>query len=114
MLEIFNISKNKKICDARVAKGFLDRALGLMFRKELPRDAGLLIELTMGRTIHSFFMRFPIELIFINEHFKICELASLNPWKVYIPKEKAKWVLEVNKGVIKEKDIEIGDKVSFK
>ena len=83
-----------------------------MFRKRLDREEGLLIELSLGKSIHSFFMRFPIDLIFLDENFTVVELTTLKPWRFYTPKEKVKWVLEVNEGVIKEKNIEIGDKMS--
>jgi len=113
-VEIFNISKNKKICNVKEAKSFFSRAMGLMFRRKLKKEEGLLIELSLGKSIHSFFMRFPIDLIFLDENFRVVELTTLNPWRFYIPKKKVKWVLEVNEGVIKEKNIEIGDRLCFR
>ena len=113
-MEVFNLSKNKKICNVKEAKSLFGKAIGLMFKKELKKDESLLIELSLGSSIHSFFMRFPIDLIFLDENFTVVEIANLKPWKLYTPKKKVKWVLEVNEGVIKEKDIEIGDRLGFR
>ncbi len=113
-MEIFNISKNKKICNVKEAKSFFSKAIGLMFRRRLKKEEGLLIELSLGKSIHSFFMRFSIDLIFLDENFTVVELTTLSPWKLYTPNKKVKWVLEVNEGIIKEKNIEIGDRFGFR
>jgi hypothetical protein len=105
------------ICTAEVAASFLKRALGLMFRKELEMDRGLLIRfspLLKSRTIHSFFMRFPIDLIFFDERRRVVELATLEPWQFYTPKAVSSGVVEVNAGTISEKNIEVGDELIFR
>ncbi len=59
-------------------------------------------------------MRFPIDLIFIDKDLKVVDITTLNPWRLYIPKTNCKWVLEVNQGIAREKDVKIGDKLDFK
>lgn len=103
-----------EICSAELANTFIKRALGLMLRKSLGENEGMLIEFSKSissRSIHSFFMRFPIELIFINESNKIAEIAQLKPWSYYSPNEKAnlKYVLEVNPNFSSKHDIKAGD-----
>ncbi|MFQ6137037.1 MAG: DUF192 domain-containing protein [Candidatus Hydrothermarchaeales archaeon] len=115
--EVHNTSRANLICTCSVADAFFSRLKGLMFKSSLPRDEGLLIEfspLSRSRSIHGFFMRFPIDLIFINEDLKVVEIETLYPWRYYSPRKGCKWVLEVNKGVAKEKEIEIGDELEFK
>jgi hypothetical protein len=116
-LEI-RLAKDKSfICAAEVAESFWRRALGLMFRKELKKDRGLLIRFSptlKSRTIHTFFMRFPIDLIFIDDENVVVELTELKPWRVYNPKTSGSSVLEVSAGIISEKGIKVGDKLDFR
>jgi hypothetical protein len=106
------------ICTAEVTASFLKRALGLMFRKELEKDRGLLIRfsplLKSRAAIHSFFMRFPIDLIFFDERLCVVELATLKPWQFYTPKAVSSGVIEVNASTISEKNIEVGDELIFR
>ncbi|MBU2559416.1 DUF192 domain-containing protein [archaeon] len=105
-----------KICQAKEAKNFFSRSLGLMFRGPLSEGEGLLIEFSphlKSRSIHSFFMRFTIDLIFIDSRMKVVEFTTLRPWRMYNPKTECIWVLEVNKGTIEKNKIKIGDVLTF-
>ena len=111
---VYNATKSKKVCEAEEAS-FLGRAVGLMFRKKLGSSDGLLIKFFPGsNSVHSFFMRFPIDLIFIGKDLRAVDLKTLKPWRAYSPKKQCRWVLEVNEGVIKERGIEIGDVLKFR
>ncbi len=106
-----------RICRAKETSNFFGRALGLMFRRRLEEGEGLLIEfssLLKSCLIHSFFMRFTIDLIFIDSDMSVVDLTALAPWKVYSPKGDCRGVLEVNEGTIEENDIKVGDKLTFK
>jgi uncharacterized membrane protein (UPF0127 family) len=102
--------------EARLADTFFTRLLGLMFRPSLPHDQGLLIEFSphfRSRAVHGFFMRFPIDLVFIDDERKVTDMALLKPWSIYDPKAPCRWVLEVNAGEAKKKGIKIGDMLEF-
>lgn len=105
--------EGKEICRVKVAESFVERAIGLMFKKELREKEGLLIrfsEKIKSRSLHGFFMRFSIVLIFLDDDFKIVEIAKLKPWRIYSAKSKScKYVLEVNEGFVKENGIKKGD-----
>ena len=112
---VYNTTKSIKICDAEEAGKFFSRAAGLMFRKKLEQNKGLLIKFfPHSSAVHSFFMRFPIDLIFVDKDMHVVDLKTLKPWRAYFPKKQCKYVLEVNEGVIKEKGIEIGDALEFR
>ncbi len=114
MLEVVNATRGYGICRARVAGNFFSRALGLMFKKAIPEDEGLLIEFSpsfSSRSIHSLFMRFPIDLVFISSDKLVVDLKTLEPWRVYTPPKECRWVLEVNKGAAKT--VQIGDAIEF-
>ncbi len=111
---IRNLTKGKIVCDAIEAKSFVDRAHGLMFKGRLEEGRGLLIKLQYRYpSIHSCFMRFPIDLIFLDSGKTVVDLHNLKPWRFYSAKGSCAWVLEVNTGTIAEKAIEIGDVLEF-
>lgn len=102
---------NNLICQAMVADSLLSRGLGLMFRKGLPRDGGLLIKFSRhirSYSIHSFFMRFTIDLVFLDNKNRIVDLHTLKPWGLFSPKGTCAGVLEVNAGFIYEKRLKEG------
>lgn len=105
-----------KICQAQEAKNFFARARGLMFKGSLKEGEGLLIEfssLLKSRSIHSFFMRFTIDLIFIASDMSVVDLKTLPPWRTYNPRKDCRWVLEVNAGTIEKNKIKIDDILTF-
>ena len=61
-------------------------------------------------SIHTMFMRFEIDVYFIDENKRVFEKASLKPWRFYKAKKQAKYVLETKKGLLK---IKIGDYLDF-
>ncbi|MEE8400925.1 MAG: DUF192 domain-containing protein [Candidatus Hydrothermarchaeaceae archaeon] len=103
-----------RICRAKVASNFFSRARGLMLKGRLKKGEGLLIEFSSrlkSRSVHSFFMRFPIDLIFIDEDMEVVDLKTLAPWGIYNPAGQCKFVLEVDKGTIDENNMKVGDKL---
>jgi uncharacterized membrane protein (UPF0127 family) len=92
---------------------------GLMYVKTpLKKDIGMLFD--MGRLDnHTFWMKntyIPLDLIFLNSNFRIIGLkADNNPLslkKIGIDKN-SRYILEVNAGSIKSKNIKIGDYIDF-
>lgn len=66
---------------AELAETFLTRFLGLQGRKRLPDGAGLVLAPTSS--IHMFFMRFPIDAIFIDEAQRVTRVGRrLRPWTI--------------------------------
>ena len=61
-------------CEVLVADSFLDRLIGLMFTKELKENTGLLIR--PCSMVHTFFMRYSIDVVFISKGGEILELCS--------------------------------------
>ena len=114
MIQIYR--GKERLCKAGVADTFFSRLMGLMFKKSLPREEGLLIEYSKrfgSKAVHGFFMRFPLDLIFIDTDKKVVDICTLRPWSVYNPARECAWVLEVNEGIIEEKNVKKGDVLSF-
>ena len=92
----------------KYADTYLKRLIGLMFKKDI--DYGLLFILRYGSGIHTCFMRFNIDVYFIDENKIIIEKITLKPWKYYNPSKKAKYVLETKENYI---NLKKGEKIDF-
>jgi uncharacterized protein len=78
------------------ANNFLSRARGLLGRKQMKPWDGLYI--TRCNSIHTHFMRFPIDVIFLNERNECVRLIeNLKPWR-WAKESQAKHVLELSVG----------------
>lgn len=85
----------------RIAETFWTRFMGLMGRARLPHREGLLIR--PCNSIHMFFMRFPIDVVFLDRDYRIVKLIrSLEPGKVVGIVQGAVQVLEVVAGDLPE------------
>lgn len=115
--------KTVLVSNAEVAESPWQKTKGLMFRDSLAKGAGLLMRFDKETKpgIWMPFMRFPLDIIFISEGKKIVDIKksikpiSRNPntWKIYTPKAKCRWVLEVNAGSADETKAKIGDALFF-
>lgn len=107
-VEIGNTTINVEIADT-----FLKRARGLMFRKVLPENYGMLFIFNYSART-SFWMKntlIPLDLIFIDNGRVVEIKESLSPCKgeckIYTSKRPAKYVVEVPAGFVKKNDIKI-------
>ena len=111
------IKINEQNIIAEIAKSDQERATGLMYRETLKPNHGMLFILE-NSDFHGFWMKntlIPLDIIWIDEHKKIVDIKSVDPCVVencetYFPKEKAKYVLEVNAHSLKGK---IGEKITI-
>ncbi len=84
--------------DIRHANTMFSRMKGLMFAKEMIGDG---IILDPANSIHNCFVRFPIDVIFMNNDFKIVKIIrSFKPWRFSWIYFKATKVLELPEGII--------------
>jgi len=88
----------KILCNTKLVKG-IGAQIGLMFQPNLKKRDTLMLVLPNAKVdIHTWFVFFPIDLFFLDEKFRVIEKASMEPWKIYMPKKKANYLLEANKG----------------
>ena len=105
---------------AEIADTFTKRTKGLMFRKSLPENEGMLFVFD-NEDYHSFWMMnmsIPIDIIWINEKKEVVDiLQNVQPCGLscssYKPKEKAMYVLEVSVNFTDRHNIEIGTILEF-
>lgn len=80
-----------------IADGFWSRLRGLQFRPMLTPGTGLL--LIPCQSIHTFFMRFPIDVVTLDQDARVLEIRpQLLPWRTFVPKSKPWAILEVPAG----------------
>lgn len=89
-----------------VARSFWQRLVGLLGRRALAAGSGLL--LTRCNNIHTAFMRFPIDAVFIDEHAQVLAIrAHLGPFRVAVSR-RASACLELRSGGAAALGIEVG------
>lgn len=91
-----------------LAESVVDRMQGLLGRKQLPADTGMLIR--PCRSIHMWFMRFPIDVAFLDADLHVLRIIrNLQPWQLAWGPRKTHSVLETAAGVLKS--LNIGDEL---
>ncbi|HEX9027230.1 MAG TPA: DUF192 domain-containing protein [Clostridium sp.] len=95
------------IAEIFIADSFIKRFLGFMFR-EKPHHEAILIK--PCNSIHTFFMRFPIDVLFINENMEVVKkIDGLKPGRIIMPQKKCKMVIEGKAGMFKT--VKVGKKI---
>ncbi len=98
-----------------------EQAIGLMFRKSLDKNKGMLFVFS-GEGEYTFWMKdtfIPLDIIWINENKEIVFISeNAQPCKEdscpsIAPDKKAKYVLEINGGISKEIGLKVGDRLEF-
>ena len=109
--KLMNQTKNFLILsELDIAQNFSSRAIGLLGKKNLSAETGLWIK--KCNSIHTFFMKFAIDCIFVDQSLKVKALyKNIKPWKLIWPIWSANSVFEVSVGTIERMNIEIGDQL---
>jgi len=118
-LSITDSSGNSKIrINIEIADTDFDRQLGLMFRRTMEENQGMLFNFP-AEEMQSFWMRntfIPLDLIFINSAKQIVTIIkNTEPLtdSNHSSTKPAKYVLEVNAGFTEKYSISEGDRVNF-
>jgi uncharacterized membrane protein (UPF0127 family) len=98
------------VCErCEVADTVIARARGLLGRKNLPSGAGLLIRPSFS--IHTLFMRFPIDAVFIDRSGSVVDVVQrLKPWRA-ATRLRARAVLELPAGEADRVTLRIGERL---
>lgn len=108
---VHNATKTSCLGDRiQVADRSWDRTVGLLGRQSLEPGAGLFIVPTQA--VHTFFMAFAIDLVFINKQFKVVGIKrGLPPWRVSRIFWGAFGVLELPVGAVDDSRTAVGDQL---
>jgi len=108
-IAIWNQARTVRLSDSiEVADTSRLRVWGLLGRTKLDTGAGLWIKPSSG--VHTFGMRFAIDVIGLDRHHRIVRLwQSLQPWRVTPVSTAVRSVLELPAGFVSQFDLQIGD-----
>lgn len=109
---LVNKSRNEKQIATSVehATGFSQRLLGLMGKANMPSEHALWI--ANCPSIHTFFMRFPIDAIFVDKNLRVKAVYhSMQPWRVSRYVLGADSVFELKGGTLNETSVQVGDQL---
>lgn len=107
--------------EVEIARTFSEQKMGLMFRKNLAIDEGMLFVFNEEKE-HSFWMKdtfIPLDIIWLNEKKEIVFISKNNqpclsePCPIIKPTKKARYVLEINSGLADKIGLKEGDKAFF-
>lgn len=119
--------KNLKV-KAKIASTAEERKIGLANKDSIPVDEGMLFvfESKSKYSIWMKNMRFPIDIIWIDDlpsgEKKIVDMKESVPPQpklsdkyltIYKPHEDAKYILEINAGLARSNDVQVGDTIQF-
>ncbi len=123
-MKIVNATKKTTLAeDVEVAASPWQKTKGLMLREKLEKNHGLLMDFESERKpgIWMPFMRFPLDLVFISADKRVVDVKEnvrpisldFKTWRIYVPAEKCRWVLEMNAGDVKKTGAKTGDILAF-
>jgi uncharacterized membrane protein (UPF0127 family) len=95
-----------------VASRRVERAVGLLGRSHL--EAGEALWITPCHGVHTWFMRFTIDVIAMDADGVVVDAVSmLKPWRMRLPKPGAHSVLELSGGTLLKSPIKLGQRIQF-
>lgn len=111
--KVTNKTKNTVLAkEAEVADTFPKRLKGLLGRSGLNIGQGFII--IPCSSIHTFFMKFPIDAIFLDKNNRVVALAeSLSPSRLFGSWLKGRLVIELSAGTITKTQTTKGDQIDI-
>ena len=112
-MKAFNQTKNEIIAThVDKASTILQRMIGLLGRNEIKPGYGLWID--PCRSIHTFFMQFTIDVVFLSPSLEVVKVISeMKPFRVSPIVATSKSVLELPAHTLKNSNTSIGDQFLF-
>ena len=109
---VVNLTRNTLIAtDVEIATSSAQRSKGLLGRSALGTGEGLWI--VPCESVHTFAMRFAIDLIYLDKQQKVRKIcSSVRPWRISACLT-AHSVLELAAGVVRDEDARPGDILAF-
>jgi uncharacterized protein len=94
----------------KIAQGFIRRLIGLLGKSHLPVTEAL--QIAPCNAIHTCFMRFPIDVVFVDQYGSVCEVVThLQPWR-FAANKQAHSVIEMAAGQVSARQISTGLSIS--
>lgn len=108
-MKIVNLSSEKILANnALMADTFWSRLKGLLGRNTLPPGEALILQPCLS--VHTCFMKFSIDIVFLDQQGRVVKLhENLPPWRFTPIVRNATTVVELPAGTIKAGDVKADD-----
>jgi len=111
----YELTFGKVVVKAELACTPAERRRGLMFRKSLPEDGGMLFVFPKPKKA-AFWMkntRVPLDVAFIGSSGRILQISRLRPYSEKLVRSRyvVKYALEVRRGFFASHRIKVGDRM---
>ncbi|MFC1975986.1 DUF192 domain-containing protein [Chloroflexota bacterium] len=112
-MRIFNQTRKQPlIIQGRLANTFWLRLRGLLGAASLEKGEGLI--LAGEKSIHTIFMKFPIDVVYVDKNYKVIRAdTNMVPYRLGPLVTQSAYVLEMPVGTIAETATEKGDQLKF-
>jgi uncharacterized membrane protein (UPF0127 family) len=95
------------VAHLEIADNLWKQTVGLLGKARLEPEYGLWLEPCNG--IHTFGMRFPIDVLFLDREGRTLRVVShLRSWRICGPVRKARTVVELPAGTIQARALQVG------
>lgn len=113
IIKIVNARTGRDVAHkARLAENFWTRAVGLIGKQSFDKGEGLIFP--RCNSVHTFFMRFSLDLIFVNKDGVVTSIIeNIQKWRISPFISGTSKVIELPTGTIKDSGTMIGDKLLF-
>ena len=113
-VQIVNVAKGAVIVQkAQIASSLGQRLKGLLGKKSLLVNEGLILK--PCASIHTFFMRFPIDVLFLDKNMHIIKLIqNMPPGRFSSTVWGSKMTIELPAGKLSQTNTQVGDIIEIK
>lgn len=113
-MKIYNSTQNNLISDdAKVADNFYTRSVGLLSREYLSENEALILKPCCS--VHTFFMKFAIDVLFVNKQNEIVALyENVKAFRILPIHFNSHYVVELPAGQINARNIQKHDIIIVK
>lgn len=112
-MQIMNLTKNALLAEnTTIADTLFKRIKGLLGRKDFNKGEALIIK--PCNSIHTFFMRFPIDVVFVDAKKRVVKtISNMRPFRISGICLKARFSVELPAGSLQKTATQTGDTLHF-
>ncbi|HMK45185.1 MAG TPA: DUF192 domain-containing protein [Methanocella sp.] len=99
-----------------LASTLIKQTIGLMFRSSIPEHYAMIFDMRREQYIgiHMLFVRFPIDLVYLDKDRRITDIKRLRSWTgVAFPSRPARYAIEMRVGASERSGLKVGDVLSW-
>lgn len=104
------LSGGQVLAAAEVARTIGQRTKGLLGQNGY--EGAMVLHHTSS--VHSLGMRFAIDVAFLDRNLVVVDVTELRPWRIALPRVRARSVLEAEAGAFARWGLKVGDKLELR